>query len=331
MFRLAEPLYLLLLLMIPLYLWLELVHRRKRRISLPFTRLATLVRISPRSHVLRHLYPILSSLLLVLIVIALAQPQWGRDSRDYRQKGVDIVLAVDCSGSMLAMDFAPDNRLRAAVNVAREFIQSRPNDRFALVAFSEYAITQSPLTFDHVAMQNQLEKLEVNIQASGTAIGMGLAKAVARLKTSTAKSKLIILITDGVNNSGEIDPIHAAEIAKSYGIRVYPVGVGTGGYVDFPVQHPFFGLQYQKVLIELDMETLNRIAVITGTRQAASAGNSAQFAEVMRQIDNLEKTEFQAKINYNWKPRFAIFIWAAVVLLMLILILRLFVLPILPD
>lgn len=331
MFRLAEPLYLLLLVVIPLYLWLELVYRKKHRISLPFPRLALLTRITRGSHLLRYLIPLLNSIVLLLMVIALAQPQWGRDSRDYRQKGVDIVLAVDCSGSMLAMDFAPDNRLRAAVNVAREFIQSRPNDRFGLVAFSEYAITQSPLTFDHVAMQNQLEKLEVNLEASGTAIGMGLAKAVARLKTSRAKTKLIILITDGVNNSGEIDPIHAAEIARSYGIRVYTIGVGTGGYVDFPVQHPFFGLQYQKVLIELDMETLNRIAEITGTKQALRAGNSAQFAEVMRQIDRLEKTEFQAKISYNWKPQFAIFLWAAVFTLLLILILRLRVLPVLPD
>lgn len=331
MFRLAEPLYLLLLLLIPLYLWLELVHRKSRRLTLPFPRLALLTRITGRSHLLRYLSPGLNSLALGLIVLALAQPQWGRDSRDYRQKGVDIVLAVDCSGSMLAMDFAPDNRLRAAVNVAREFIQSRPNDRFGLVAFSEYAITQSPLTFDHAAMQNQLEKLEVNVETSGTAIGMGLAKAVARLRTSKARSKLIILITDGVNNSGEIDPIHAAGIAKSYGIRVYPIGVGTGGYVDFPVRHPLFGITYQKVLIELDMATLNRIAEIAGTRQASTAGNSAQFAEVMRQIDHLEKTEFQAKLNYNWKPRFSLFLWSALLVLLLILCLRLLVLPILPD
>lgn len=331
MFRLAEPLYLLLLLAIPLYWWLELVHHRARKLTLPFPRLAILTRITRRNHVLRYLFPVLNCLVILMIVIALAHPQWGRDSRDYRQKGVDIVLAVDCSGSMLAMDFAPDNRLRAAVNVAREFIQSRPNDRFGLVAFSEYAITQSPLTFDHTAMQNQLEKLEVNVEASGTAIGMGLAKAVARLKTSKARSKLIILITDGVNNSGEIDPIHAAEIAKSYGIRVYPIGVGTGGYVDFPVQHPLFGITYQKVLIELDMATLNRIAEITGTKQASTAGNSAQFAEVMRQIDHLEKTEFQAKLKHNWKPRFAVFLWPGLLLMLIILYLRLLALPILPD
>ena len=331
MFRLAEPLYLLLLLLIPLYLWLEFGPHKSRRISLPFPRLATLTRFTRSKHSLRYLNPILNCLVLLAIVIALAQPQWGRDSRDYRQKGVDIILAVDCSGSMLAMDFAPDNRLRAAVNVARELIQSRPNDRFGLVAFSEYAITHSPLTFDHIAMQNQLEKLEVNVEASGTAIGMGLAKAVARLKTSTAKSKLVILITDGVNNSGEIDPLHAAEMAKSYGIRVYPIGVGTGGYVDFPVQHPLFGIQYQKVLIELDMETLNTIARITGTKQASTAGNSAQFADVMHQIDKLEKTEFQSKLNYNWKPRFAIFLWIALLGMILILILRLYALPILPD
>jgi len=331
MIRLAEPLWLLALLFVPLYLWLEFRLRKTPKLQLPFSQVTILAKLSGGKKLWKYLYPVLRCLVLIVIVVALAQPQWGRDSRDYRQRGVDIVLAVDVSGSMLAMDFAPDDRLSAAVKVAKEFISRRPNDRFGLVAFSEYAITQSPLTFDHQAMQNGLEKLEVNTEASGTAIGLGLAKAVARLKDSRAKSKLIILITDGVSNSGEIDPIKAAEMAKSYGIRVYPIGVGSNDYVDFPFANSLFGVQYRKVFIELDMQTLNRIAQITGTGKAGMAGDSAQFTEVMQQIDRMEKTEFQAKINYNWKKQFAPFLWLAFILLGLELVLRLGIMPVLPD
>lgn len=331
MFRVAEPLWLIALALIPLYLWFELKLRRGQKLRLSFSRVDLLARLAKDDLFWKYLFPGLRSLLILVIVIALAQPEWGRDTRDYRQKGVDIVIAIDVSGSMLALDFAPDNRLKAAVKVAKEFIGERPSDRFGLVAFSEYAITQSPLTFDHQAMLNRLEKLEVNTEASGTAIGLGLAKAVARLKDSRAKSKIIILVTDGVNNSGEIDPLKAAEMAKAYGIRVYPIGVGSNDYVDFPFSHPIFGIQYQKVFIELDMQTLNRIAAITGTGEAAMAGDSAQFSMVMKQIDKLEKTEFQAKINYNWKKQFAPFLWIAFIMLGLELLFKMVLIPVLPE
>jgi len=329
--RLAEPWFLLVLLLIPLYLYLELRVRERSRIRLPFSRLDILSSLAKPSRFWSYFYPVLNCVVIASLAFALARPQWGKGIRDISQKGVDIVISVDVSGSMLAMDFAPDNRLGAAVEVAKDFIAKRPNDRFSLVAFSEYAITQSPLTFDHQAMLNQLDKLEVNADASGTAIGMGLAKAVARLQDSNAKSKLIILITDGVNNSGEIDPISAAKMAKALGVKVYPIGVGSNGLVDFPFAHPLFGIQYQRVQIELDMDTLNKIAELTGTGKAALASDAAQFRAIMRDIDQMEKTEYQVKLNYNWSDRFQGFIWIALILLLIELALKLLLIPKLPD
>ncbi|MDP2172385.1 MAG: VWA domain-containing protein [Candidatus Cloacimonadaceae bacterium] len=331
MLRLAEPFWLLALLLVPLQLWLQLVWQDRKKPRLPFSRLAILASISGSSDRWRYFYPALRSLILVCLILALAQPRWGRGVRDMQQKGVDIVLAIDISGSMLAADFAPNNRLGAAKAVAINFVKNRPNDRFGLVAFSEYALTQSPLTFDQNAMLSQLQSLRVNETASATAIGMGLAKAVSRLKDSSAKSKIIILITDGVSNTGEIDPISAAGMAKSYGIRVYPIGVGSTGYVDFPFTDPLFGTRYQKLLIELDMQTLDRIAAITGTSQASLATDTAQLQNVMDQIDRLEKTQFNLQIRYIWDERFMFFLWLAFALLLFEILMKLYIQPVLPE
>lgn len=327
MLRFANPWWLLGLALAPLYLWWQLKWQAPRQLRLPFTR----VRYLSTSGFWRYFHPVLRLLILILLVLAISQPRWGKGIRDLSKKGVDIVIAIDISGSMLAVDFVPQNRLGAAVQVAKNFVGSRPNDRFGLVAFSEYALTQSPLTFDHHAMLEQLNNLQVNEEASGTAIGMGLAKAVARLKSSTAKTKLVILITDGVSNTGEIDPISAARMAQAYKIKVYPIGVGRNGYVDFPVDDPFFGRTYQKVLVELDLETLNRIAEITGTRQASIASDSDQLQEIMNQIDNLEKTQFNLQIRYVWAERFMPLLWLAFFLLLLEILLRSVFQPLLPE
>lgn len=331
MLRFANPWWLLGLGLIPLYLLYQFKWSRSRKLRFPFNRLDLLRRIQGKGKLWESLFPILKALILTCLVLAIAQPRWGRGERDISRKGVDIILAVDISGSMLAVDFAPNNRLGAAVSVAKDFIKNRPNDRFGLVAFSEYALTQSPLTFDHPAMLEQLGKLQVNEDASGTAIGMGLAKAVARLKDSDAKSKTVILITDGVSNTGEIDPISAAKMAKAFGIKVYPIGVGRGGYVDFPMVDPLFGTFYQKALVELDMETLNEVAAITGTGKAARAGDESQLQAIMQQIDRLEKTEYNLQIRYVWEEKFPLLLWIAFILLVLELALRLWLLPILPE
>ena len=331
MLSFAHPWWLLGLLLIPLYWLWQTRWQNTRKPRLPFTRVSLLRGLAGRNRLWKYLFPFLRALALACLVLALAQPRWGRGTRDISQKGVDIVLAVDISGSMLAMDFAPKNRLAAAVDVAQDFIGKRPNDRFGLIAFSEYALTQSPVTFDHNAMLEQLGKLTVNEEASATAIGMGLAKAVARLKDSDAKSKIIVLITDGVSNTGEIDPLSAAKMAQAFGIKVYPIGVGRGGYVDFPVVDPLFGRFYQKTLVVLDMDTLNKVAEITGTRAASRASSEVQLQEIMDQIDKLERTKYDMQIRFQWEEKFMYPLSLALLLLMFELFLRLYLLPILPE
>lgn len=331
MLKFANPWWLLALLALPAYLWFHFRWKERRQLRLPFTRLQTLRQIAGEDRFWKYFFPVLRALILLALILAIAQPRWGRGMRDINRKGVDIILAVDISGSMLAMDFAPQSRLGAAVKVAKDFVSRRPNDRFGLVAFSEYALTQSPLTFDHASMLEQLDRLEVNQEASFTAIGLGLAKSVARLKSSVAKSKIVILITDGVSNTGEIDPISAARMAREFGIKVYPIGVGRTGYVDYPVVDPRFGSFYQKVLVELDMETLNRVAQLTGTQKAALAGDKGQLQDIMNTIDTLEKTDYNAKVHYIWSEKFMLLLWVTFVLLLLELIMRLVFLPVLPE
>jgi Ca-activated chloride channel family protein len=331
MLKFGHPWLLLLLLVIPLYLIWEFVFQKKRRLYLPHSRVKQLRYLSRSQYPYHFLYPVLRSCILLFLCIAVAQPRWGIKTRDLSNKGVDIVMAIDISGSMLAMDFAPKNRLSAAVSVAKDFVKRRPNDRFGLVAFSEYALTQVPLTFDHLAMLNSLDKLKVNEEASATAIGMGLAKAVARLKNSTAKSKVIILITDGVSNTGEIDPLTAAEMAKELGIKVYPIGVGSKGLVPFPYSDPIFGTRYINTYIDLDMETLNKIAATTGTGKAALATDAKGLADIMNEIDRLEKTLFTTQFRYNYSEQFMPFLWLAFAFLVLELLLKIFILPVLPE
>lgn len=331
MLQIAKPWFLLSLLFIPLYWLIKRYHSKKHELRLPFPRLLEISMLSSRSRYWAYLYPALRSLILLALVLALIQPRFGRGVKDSSAAGVDIVLAMDISGSMLAEDFKPINRLKAAVKVAEEMVRQRPNDRFSLVAFSEYALTQSPLTFDHAAVLNQLAKLEVNMQASGTAIGMGLAKSVARLKDSKAKSKVIILITDGANNTGEIDPISAAHMAGAHKIKVYPIGVGSGGLVDFPYSDPIFGKSYRQGYIELDMHTLDRIAQITGTKKAAMATNSNELEEIISQIDQMEKTDYKVSLNYIFSEKFMWPLWIAFALLLIEIFFRLYFKPVLPE
>jgi len=330
-FRFAQPWFLILLLAIPLYLYYELVIRSRRVNGLPASRLALLMELQGGHNLYRYFYPALKSLLILCLVLALARPQWGHGVRDLQKNGVDIVIAMDVSGSMLALDFMPQNRLGAAVKVAKDFVSRRPNDRFSLVAFSEYAITASPLTWDHASVMAALDHLEVNMEASGTAVGMGLAKGVTRLKDSKAKSRIVILVTDGVNNTGEIDPIAAARMAAAMGIKVYPIGVGSGGLVPFPYVDPFFGTRNIPTLIELDMLTLDKIAALTGTNKAANATDAAGLRSIMLELDKLERTRMLAKMNYLWQDRFYLLLLAAMFLLLFEIICKSFWLPVFPE
>jgi Ca-activated chloride channel family protein len=236
----------------------------------------------------RHTSLVLRSLGLIALIFALARPQSSLSWQNSTTEGIDIIIASDISGSMLAEDFKP-NRLEAGKNIAIDFIKNRPDDRIGLVIFSGESFTQCPLTIDHDVLINLYADIHNGMIDDGTAIGMGLATAVNRLKESTAKSKVVILLTDGSNNMGSIPPLTAAEIAKTFGVRVYTVGVGTHGFAPYPFQTPM-GIQYQNVPVDIDEGTLNKIANTTGGKYFR-ATNNATLKSIYEKIDKLEKAK----------------------------------------
>ncbi|HEC41446.1 MAG TPA: VWA domain-containing protein [Bacteroides sp.] len=243
-------------------------------------------------HLLRHLIFALRIMVIALVIVVLARPQSTNRWQNVTTEGIDIMIALDISGSMLAQDFKP-NRLEASKNVAIEFISGRETDRMGLVVYSGESFTQCPLTTDHAVLINLFNDIESGMIEDGTAIGMGLANAVNRLKDSKAQSKVIILLTDGVNNRGAIAPLTAAEIAKSFGIRVYTIGVGTEGMAPVPVQTPY-GTRYQNAKVEIDEETLKQIADATDGSYFR-ATNNEKLREIYIEIDKLEKTKIDVK------------------------------------
>lgn len=237
------------------------------------------------------------------LVIALARPQSSSSRQDINVEGIDIVMAMDISSSMLAEDFKP-NRLEASKDVAEDFIKGRINDRIGLVVFSGESFTQCPLTTDHGVLLNLVEEVKSGMIEDGTAIGDGLGTAVNRLKESQAISKVIILLTDGENNRGFIDPLSAAEIAKVYNLRVYTIGVGTIGVAPYPIETPF-GLQYQQREVRIDEKLLAQISDMTGGKYFR-ATNNKKLEDIYNEIDQLEKskidvTEFKRK-NEEFMP-----------------------------
>lgn len=277
-------------------------------------------RLYPALHVLRLLA-------VALLVVALARPQSTSKQSSKNIEGVDIVMAMDISGSMLAEDFSP-NRLEASKQLAREFVRGRESDRIAVVAFSGEAYTQCPLTIDHGILENRIRQLKSGVITDGTALGDGLAVSINRVRQSDAKSKVIILLTDGVNNAGSIDPLTASEIAKTYGIRVYTIGVGTRGLAPYPYKTPF-GIQYQNVQVEIDENLLKQIADETGGTYFR-ATNKNRLKAVFEEIDKLEKTKIEVLSYEQRAEEFKPFLWAALMLLLLELLLRLSVFKTLP-
>jgi Ca-activated chloride channel homolog len=289
----AEPLFLLLLAVIPAMIAFYIFKQQKSSASLrmpglnQFSEAGTTFR-----HYLRHIFFAFRTLAVTLLIIVLARPQATDKFQNISTEGIDIVLALDISGSMLARDFRPD-RLEASKNVATEFISGRPYDRMGLVVFSGESFTQCPLTTDHAVLINLLREIQSGMIEDGTAIGMGLATAVNRIKDSEAKSKVIILLTDGVNNRGEIAPATAAGIAKTYGIRVYTIGVGTQGVAPYPVQTPY-GIQYQDMQVEIDEAILKEIAGTTGGKYFRATDND-KLVQVYNEIDKLEKSKIDVR------------------------------------
>ena len=262
----------------------------------------------------------LKTLAIGLLCIAAARPQSSSSVEDFTREGLYIVLSLDLSASMLSKDFSP-NRLEASKDVAIQFVDERPNDRIGVVAYEGEAFTQIPLTTDQRVVMNGIAELETGLLEGGTAIGMGLATAVNRLKDSDAESKIIILLTDGVNNSGQINPIDAAQLAKLNDIRVYAIGVGTIGKARSPVRKVGNKFQYDWIEVKIDEETLKQVASTTGVRYFRATSED-KLANIYDEIDKLEKTQFNV-LRYNKKTEeFLPFALAAALALLLEFVLK---------
>ena len=311
----ANPKLLWLLLLVPLAIVWYILRHKKQEASVRFSDMSGFVKL-PKTWkaYLRHLLFALKMAALALLIVALARPQSSSTNSTSNIEGIDIVMAMDVSGSMLARDLKPD-RLTAAKNVASDFVKDRPGDRMGLVIFSGETFTQVPLTTDHGVMLNMLAEMKNGLIDDGTAIGDGLATAISRLKDSESISKVVILLTDGMNNAGSVDPYTAAEMAKLYGIRVYTIGVGTYGTAPYPVQTPF-GTQIQQVKVEIDEKLLTTIANSTGGKYFRANSNQ-KLDEIYQEIDKLERskievTEFR-RLHEEFYPLVA---WALALLLL---------------
>ena len=316
-----HPSYLyLLLLLIPTIAWY--LYRRKRITTNLQVSTTEAFKDAPKSykHYLLHVPFILRLATISFLVIALARPQSSDSWTNRDVEGIDIIMAVDVSGSMIAEDLKP-NRLEAAKAVGAEFIGSRPNDNIGLVVFAGESFTQSPLTSDKTALIGLMNSIsDEMISEDGTAIGMGLANAVNRIKDSQAKSKVIILLTDGSNNRGEIDPLTAAELAKTFNIRVYTIGVGTKGMAPFPVK-TVFGVTRQQVPVDIDENTLKSIAEMTNGQYFRATDNKSLKA-IYKEIDQLEKTKIQVNEYSKKNEEYLPFALIALALLTIEIILR---------
>jgi Ca-activated chloride channel family protein len=306
-FTFAYPYVLLLLLLIPLlafwYWW------KQRKVE-PAVTFSIINMVSGRKLNFRERFnniPIVFRLLgLVLLIIALARPQSFLSGENVYTEGIDIVILIDISGSMLSEDFKP-NRIEAAKNITQNFIDERTSDQIGLVIFSREAFTQCPLTIDYSVLKNLLSEVKSGMIEDGTAIGNAIANGVNRLKDSKAKSRVMILLTDGENNAGEIDPLTAAEIAKKFGVRIYTIGVGTTGEAPYPFQTPF-GIRYQMMPSEIDDGMLKQIADITDGKYFR-ATNNKKLEGIYNEIDKMEKTRVEVTSYRSRKELF--FPWLA--------------------
>ena len=317
--------YLLYLLFLPLlllglYLYRELKGRR------PAVEVASLQPWAASGRgvlaYLRHLPFALRLCALCLIIVAIARPRSSTEMERVDSEGIDIVLAMDVSTSMLARDFKPD-RINAAKDIAVEFIAQRPSDRMGIVVFAGESYTQCPLTTDRSTLINLMKEVQTDLIEDGTAIGNGLSTAVARLKDSDAPSRVVILLTDGVNNRGEVHPLTAAEIAKTYGVRVYTIGVGANGMAPYPVMTPW-GVEVQQMQVEIDEDLLKQIALETGGRYCRATDNT-KLAEIYSEINKMEKTRTTIDSFPVYKELFPRWAFAALVLLLAELLVRLLI------
>jgi Ca-activated chloride channel family protein len=311
----AAPAVLYALLLLPLLAWWSIRTRGTATTDIRFSTLRAFGEAKPTLRErLRHVLFALRLIVVAALIVALARPQTSSSGENVSTEGIDIALVLDISGSMLAEDFQP-NRIGAAKEVAQAFVDGRQNDRIGLVVFAGQSFTQCPMTLDYRVLKNLIRQVRPGMVEDGTAIGMALAQGVNRLKESKAKSKVMILLTDGMNNRGEIDPLTAAQIAQSFGIRVYTVGVGTIGEAPYPVQTGF-GIRYQNMPVDVDEKTLRSIAQITGA-QFYRATNNRALRDIYAEIDRLEKTKIEVRAYRSYTELFDGWVWIALAALLL--------------
>jgi len=317
----AHPRFLFLLLLVPVFILWFISRRKKAFATFSIPSSDGIQNTAPGMRVrLMPVIPMLRILGFIALVLALARPQKSQSEKEITTEGIDIVLSLDISGSMLARDLKPD-RLEAAKEVAKEFIKGRPTDRIGLVVFSGEAFTQCPITTDHNVLIKLFKDVKSGLVEDGTAIGMGLATAVSRLKDSQAKSRIIILMTDGVNNAGYVDPMTAVELAKSEGVRVYTIGVGTEGMAPYPYTDVFGRTVYQNVEVQIDEVLLNKMAVETGGSYFRATDNN-KLKAIYEEIDQLEKSKINIAAYERKSEHFYVFVLGAIIAMFLEVFLR---------
>ena len=311
----GNPEFLYGLAMIPLLAFWYLRRNRGATSEVRYSTLLPFIKTAPTlKERARHVPFMLRMVVIGLLVVGFARPQTTSQGENIYTEGIDIAMLLDISGSMLAEDFRP-NRIEAAKEVAQSFVDGRANDRIGLVIFAGQSFTQCPMTLDYRVLKSLLRQVKPGMVEDGTAIGMAIAQGVNRLKDSKAKSKVMILLTDGVNNRGEIDPLTATQIAQTFGIRIYTVGVGTIGEAPYPVQTPF-GTRYQNMPVDVDEKTLQKIAEMTDGQYFRATNNRA-LKQIYDEIDKLEKTRVEVKAYRSYTQLF--YDWVLIGLLALLL------------
>ncbi|OGB98314.1 aerotolerance regulator BatA [candidate division KSB1 bacterium RBG_16_48_16] len=321
MFRFANPEFLFLLLAIPALVFWYIRQQQNSRGTLRYSNLGIVktVKKSPLKKY-RHVLFVLRILVIILLIVSFARPQSGSTEEEILTEGIDIILAMDISSSMLAEDFKPKNRLEAAKAVAADFVKGRKNDRIGMVVFAAKSFTQCPLTLDYGILLRFMEEVKIGMIEDGTAIGMAIANCTNRLRDSKAKSKVVILLTDGRNNRGEIDPVTAAKLSKAFKIRIYTIGAGKRGDALYPVDDPIFGRRYVRMPVQIDEELLRNIAQITGG-QYFRATDETSLEKIYREIGEMEKTKIEVKEYTRYKELFLNYLLVAFALLALEIVL----------
>jgi Ca-activated chloride channel family protein len=323
MLRFANPEFLLLLLIVPALIYWYVRKNVARSGTIRYSNIGLVKNVDHSSNKkkYRHLTFVLRMIAVSLLIVGFARPQSGHSEEEIITEGIDIVIALDISSSMLAEDFKPNNRLEAAKIVAQDFIKGRTNDRIGMVVFAAKSFTQCPLTLDYGILMNFIEEIEIGMIEDGTAIGMGIANAINRLRDSKAKSKVLILLTDGQNNRGQIDPLTAAKVAQAFGVRIYTVGVGTHGSALYPVDDPIFGKRYVSMPVQIDEPMLQEISKLTNASYFR-ATDKQSLENIFKEIDELEKTKIEVKQYTRFKELFVRYLFVALGLIVVEVVLN---------